>query len=874
MNRWLSIIGVLFCGSAHGAELLVLDAQNYELFAPAGKEADAIYGDYVLRNGQIVAVIAAPVEDRRANLTVRNVGGGIIDCTKIENPRDQLSSFYPGGGTYRFDSVVPWATADWEEPLGATLAVIGRDKEREIRVGYELRDAEPFVRVVSTLTNRGETPLNVSRADGWRVDGPFENGSVPSIGLHWDHDLYWQQAYGLQASEPGYEVVRGPKPDWGRATQLVCQPIGNDATPIELSPGESVTWRRRLLVGTDSLAVQTLAYQSRSEPLATGVVKLFDGTHPVAGAKITVLQEGEVVGYGLSDPRGSFTASLPPGPYTVVAEANGHAREEHRGVLRDTPAEVDAEHRFDMSVPGYVQGKITGIEAGPDGTQRIDAIPAKIEFIGTGKTPSPDFGPESAVRGVQNLQYTPGGRFHCKLLPGTYRYAISHGPEYDAAFGQLTVSAGETVPLEVVLPRVVDSSGWLSSELHSHSSPSGDNTGSQAGRVLNLLAEHLEFCPCTEHQRIDVYDEHLDRFDAQSRMLTCAGMELTGRPLPLNHQNAFPLRYTPHTQDGGGPRTHSNPVTQIKRLAEWDDNSHKLVQTDHPDIPQMIGDRDKNGQPDEGFEAMFGYMDVIEVHPPELIFEPLDPEEPSENGIGTGGWPARNNAIKNWLQLLNLGYRVTGVVNTDAHYNWHGSGWLRNWVKSSTDDPAKATVAEMIESLEQGHVVMSNGPFMEVTARAGTQAAIPGEDLAAVDGKATVRVVVRCPNWIEVNRVQLFLNGRAVESLNVTARKNRELFSEGPEVFDHTFEVELTEDTHVVVACGGMGQSIGRMYGTEEWGRRIPVAVSNPIFIDTDGDTDSDGLPFEANGDGLGLPLPTLEGHKPSHGHDHPNHRH
>ncbi|CAN0374089.1 unnamed protein product, partial [Ectocarpus sp. 4 AP-2014] len=182
-----------------------------------------------------------------------------------------------------------------------------------------------------------------------------------------------------------------------------------------------------------------------------------------------------------------------------------------------------------------------------------------------------------------------------------------------------------------------------------------------------------------------------------------------------------------------------NPVKQIQRLAEWDNNSEKVVQTNHPDLAQMIGDRDQNGEPDAGFEGMFAHMDVLEVHPPELIFNSIDPTDPGASGVGTGGWEGRGNSIVNWLQMLNLGYRVTGVVNTDAHYNWHGSGWMRNWVRSSTDDPAAALVAELIHEFEHGHVVMSNGPFMSVEARAGSETAIPGDDLTAANGRTSVR---------------------------------------------------------------------------------------------------------------------------------------
>ena len=187
-------------------------------------------------------------------------------------------------------------------------------------------------------------------------------------------------------------------------------------------------------------------------------------------------------------------------------------------------------------------------------------------------------------------------------------------------------------------------------------------------------------------------------------MATCTGMELTGNPLPINHQNAFPLHHHPHTQDGGGPVTSTDPVTQVERLAFWDNKSDKLVQMNHPNLPQILGDRDLDGQPDQGFERMFGYVDVIEVHPPQDIFQ--QPQKGTKE----------RNAIFHWMQMLNLGYRLPGVMNTDSHYNYHESGFFRNFIRSTKDDPAQVDVMEMAHNSEHGRVVVSSGPFMTVTA--------------------------------------------------------------------------------------------------------------------------------------------------------------
>jgi hypothetical protein len=396
----------------------------------------------------------------------------------------------------------------------------------------------------------------------------------------------------------------------------------------------------------------------------------------------------------------------------------------------------------------------------------------------------------------------------------------------------------------------VKTPGWISGDFHSHSSPSGDNTSSQRGRVLNLLCEHVEFAPWTEHNRISTYVPHLKAMGVERRMATCMGIELTGQPLPLNHQNAFPLVMRPGIQDNGAPQNDQSPEIQIERLALWDQSSEKLVQVNHPDIGNMFFDRNGDGKPDEGYKGMIGRMDVIEVHPPHFIF-----------GSPFGETPAwRDNTIFNWLQLLNRGHRIPGVVNTDAHENFHGSGFLRNYLKSPADDPADVNTLDMVHANERGNLIMTNGPYLEVRLRSEAKGAKPegtaGDDVTAPGGRAVLSVRVQCPNWFDIDRVQVFLNGRPAESLNYTRKATSQRFADGTIKFEGEIPLELKEDTHVIVAAVGEHSKLGPVMGPEHE-KDLPVAVSNPIFVDVDGGG------FKANGDELGAPLP-VKGGRPS----------
>ncbi|MCA9146363.1 MAG: hypothetical protein KDB05_26455, partial [Planctomycetales bacterium] len=55
---FLTLLTAAFSECATATELVRLTPATWDNYAPAGKEVDCIYGDYVLRNDQIIVVIA------------------------------------------------------------------------------------------------------------------------------------------------------------------------------------------------------------------------------------------------------------------------------------------------------------------------------------------------------------------------------------------------------------------------------------------------------------------------------------------------------------------------------------------------------------------------------------------------------------------------------------------------------------------------------------------------------------------------------------------------------------------------------------------------------------------------------------------------
>lgn len=852
-------------GSVPATELIEITHTNYNQVVPAGKEVDAIVGDYVLRNERVTAVIAQATPDRKANMTVRGVAGMLIDFTRRHHGSDQLSCFYPAAGRFLFEQPEgvqgqvdgkPIRIDSGQRPEGRStpqaipsqrfqgktisLSFTGKplaEDGTQASVTYTLADGQDWIAYTVELTNAGSAAVALPIEEALRCDGNlFTDVSEPDLKLFATSDLYFGQSYGFMLVDYTIETNGS-----GRNLRLKSanQPAAN---PVE--PGKSVVWNGRVYCSQGIPGVRSWAEgQLTDTPTENMQLNLQAPEGPVAHATLEFWRAGKTLGKIHSDKEGIVRTELLPAAYKVVISSQGRESREIEFTIESGKPQASS---LTLPAASRVRGEIVDGEG--------QAMAAKIQFIGLDDTTDPNFGPDSAAEAVKNVVYSARGSFEQAIDPGRYRVIISHGPEYDAETKEIEVTQGQLVSLKSKLPRTVDTTGWVSGEFHSHSSPSGDNVSDQRGRVLNLLAEHIEFAPCTEHNRIDTYADDLHALRASDAMATCTGMELTGSPLPINHQNAFPLHRHEHEQDGGGPHTDADPVKQIERLALWDNNSSKVVQTNHPNIPQILGDVDLDGQPDAGFRGMLGWMDAIEVHPPEGIFTPPAAAlEPDKKG---------QNAIFYWLQLLNMGYRITGVVNTDAHYNFHGSGWLRNYLESSKDDPAQISVEEMIHAAEHGHLVMTTGPFLQVKLRTGSDNSVAeyaaGDNVKLSPEAAAPRLWIRvqCPNWFDINRVQVFANGRPLEQFNFTRKTHADAFSEEHVRFEQEIELpKFEQDTHIIVATIGEGLTLGPVMGTDR-GKLPPVAVTNPIFVDTDGSG------FQANGDDLGVPFMLPENDK------------
>ncbi|MBI5397037.1 MAG: carboxypeptidase regulatory-like domain-containing protein [Verrucomicrobia bacterium] len=811
----LLLLTLILPAAAFAAEVLKLDAKNWSA-VPPGKEMDAIYGDWLLRNDKVVAVVAGTLSNRNINLTFRKGQGALIDFTLRDAPNDQLTGFLPlYGATNTVASIAAVTPKGAEVTLRVTRPATA-DMPVEVAHDYRLHDGDQHLTVFSRVKNTAASNISFRVADKLRADSTFLISRAGTNNLATAYDKWFGAAYGVTAVSPAQFWCDGKGSNSMSGTVLewrgLAGPKSVSTATVSLAAGQELTLERRVIAGRHEIEVQDVARRLRGEPSAQLALTL-TSSNCVAGIDIAALAGTNVVGYAQTDARGRATLGLAPGDYKLRFASIG--RDDYEGKVTVTTNAVE-----EVPIPPAARIEFNITDAASN------AIPCKVQFIGVGDTATPNLGPQQRAWGCKNLYFSPNGKFSQEVPPGSYYLLVTRGPEYDAVWRTITIRPKETASIRAVLRRVLDSRGWISADFHNHSTDSGDNTTEAESRITCLAAEGVEFAACTEHNRIMTYRQRLKTLGLDKMLATSDGIELTGDLLFLNHENAFPLKWKPNRQNGGGPDIDSDPEVQIARLARWDDNSRKLVQQNHPDMGWLFFDKDGDGVPDEGY-ANKKFMNVIEIWNGRALV--AFGAEPMIEVVRSGKTTRANNRFYNWMQLFNQGFRIWGVANTDAHYCFHDSGTIRNYVKSPTDDPAKVKEMDVVREANSGHILVTNGPFLEAAiGKAG-----PGDPLTLKGGKDTLHIRVQCANWLDVDRVGVFINGRLDPKLTWTREKNPEAFRDGVVKFERDVPLQLKGDAHLIVAAQGDNFSTAPVMGLN--GDR-PVAVTNPILVDTDGD--------------------------------------
>jgi hypothetical protein len=238
-----------------------------------------------------------------------------------------------------------------------------------------------------------------------------------------------------------------------------------------------------------------------------------------------------------------------------------------------------------ISVIGQTGDKVTGVRSNQYRDTLFDKYDSGLAYV--------------EVSSVCDSSSTATGAVGpIKVVPGTYRIVVSHGPEYgvlgeiaDATYRNHTLAAGDTWNVTGDLKKQVGSDGWVAVDLHQHAYYSFDSRLPHQRRLTAYLAEGVEFFGASEHDRVFDYTNLLDEMGYSSKIATMTGAEIS--PMHYGHFNAFEL--TPDLNNPvnfGSPDWSGGPnhtvVTPDQLLGIAQNAGADLISANHPRAPDSL----------------------------------------------------------------------------------------------------------------------------------------------------------------------------------------------------------------------------------------------------------------------------------------------
>jgi hypothetical protein len=236
-----------------------------------------------------------------------------------------------------------------------------------------------------------------------------------------------------------------------------------------------------------------------------------------------------------------------------------------------------------------------------------------------------------------------------------------------------------------------------------------------------------------------------------------------------------------------------------------------------------------------------------------------------------------NRAVMNdWMTFLSRGTVRTATGVSDTHKAFSDApGYARTYAKVAGDTPRTFQPAQFAEAIRTQQAFVTNGPYLQVTARkldammqpTGPTVGIGGTLSVSANDPIELSVDIQGPEWLSVDRIEVFshttgreaVNGmsndswpdsRAVERRQLPAMAPVEPVAGTPLRRVHLTEkivVRAAKDTWFVVMVRGAGRTMRPLHGS------LPVAYSNAILVDADGSGRYDDFPLKP-GQPLSIP--------------------
>ncbi len=499
----------------------------------------------------------------------------------------------------------------------------------------------------------------------------------------------------------------------------------------------------------------------------------------------------------LLDASGSFTLEAPP-------EAT-QAWLWREGAPLEGPFAIGSDGAVSITPAALSTVRVTVRDAG--GTTPLPARVALFPVMGSPPEAPENFGEVVAGRGRARLAFVGAtGDTALRVAPGNYRLVVSRGWEYEPLDQTITLAPGERANVPANLTRAFETPNTMCADYHIHTHRSVDSADSGADKVAALVADGLEIAIRSEHEFVSDFQPLIDTLGLADYARGLGGEELT--TFTYGHFGVFPLEPDASRPGGGAVpwfgRNAPEVFAEVRARAE---------------SPLLIINHPRAGGLKQGYFTETGYNPATGTvtHPENWderidVLEALNASDFESNREGT---------IRDWFSLLASGRRVMIVGSSDSHRTTGDPvGYPRTCLALGTDDPRTVTPAQVRDATRAGASFVTGGIFLEVS---GPMAIGPGGEATGVGPRASLDVVVRAPSFIDVNRLEVLVDGLTTETIPITAADADPL--DGTIRLRATLEVDVAAMGSFVILHAAGDEAPDLAYGDR------PFAVTNPLFL-------------------------------------------
>jgi hypothetical protein len=701
--------------------------------------------------------------------------------------RYQNKTFYVAYTDFKFPQKIERHPAQ----LQASADFISADgKKLAIKTTYAVYLDEGRVEISSVITNTGQ--------QAW-------SGLGYSLLFDAMHSYYFSPFHYFYHRNLNFRLYQ-KKRHYLAWINLNPVPAAGSALPDRLAPGESFTVNYILLTDTQVNRLLEKVYNLLKVPVSPARIELPAESSGWKEIVISHILSGSTFYRAiLDDSATSAEILLPEGLYRV----RGHF---YPAVVESLLAvEKGKENRARLRLPlsGQINVRLQDSQGQP--------VPGKVTFIGLQPTRTPYFRPENPVEtgrsfeSFKNSCFPPPEGLELTLPVGTYLVWASRGPEYSCDQRVIEVLADSPLDLTLRIDRIVEKPGLISLDPHLHTIHS-DGTVNIDSRILALIAEGIEAAIATDHNIVTDYLPVLKKLGLEKEIAILSGTEVT---VPdMIHFNLYPLEYREKEERKGAIEPVADKVGDLF-VASRKKSPQGIIQVNHPRAGTL------------------GYFNNYQLD----LAEAANVKETFDFGFDlievlNGAAPLSSNAValEDWLHLLNRGRYYPLVGSSDSHTIDGGEpGYARTYVFYDKPRNEPVDFQAILKALKGGKCFASTGPLIDFKINEATL----GETASIKPGMVNIKIKVWGAPWMQVDEVRLIFNGHRRLVLPVKEKTGSIV------KLEEALAIEIKEDAAVVAEVIGRRSLYPLLQQPSDSGQLrdavLPYAITNPIFIDTDG---------------------------------------